>query len=143
MHLRSGGIVEVRRFGGAALPLASRSDIDLARQVTAPGATWLDYRLVERERMRLAMGGFGQEVRDAVKARAERLVSERLAHRRGSHIVPQPGLLATQRRREPRRHRRQAVGENRAALHSAGKRGENRRHLSLAPHADLWPVCRD
>ncbi len=28
--------------------LANRSDIDLARQVTAPGATWLDHRLVER-----------------------------------------------------------------------------------------------
>jgi hypothetical protein len=32
--------------------------------VTAPGATWLDYRLVERVWMPLAMGGFGQEVRD-------------------------------------------------------------------------------
>jgi hypothetical protein len=63
----AGGIVEVRRFGSAddprpTLVLASRSDIDLERQVTAPGATWLDYRLVERERMPLATGGFGQEV---------------------------------------------------------------------------------
>jgi hypothetical protein len=49
----AGGIVEVRRFGGPddprpTLVLANRSDIDLDRQVTAPGATWLDYRLVER-----------------------------------------------------------------------------------------------
>ncbi len=55
-------IVEVRRFGGPDDPrpplvLASTSDIDLDRQVTAPGAIWLDYRLVERERMPLAMGG--------------------------------------------------------------------------------------
>jgi hypothetical protein len=54
-----GGIVEIRRFGGPddprpTLVLASRSDIDLARQVTARGATWLDYRLVERERTPLA-----------------------------------------------------------------------------------------
>jgi Protein of unknown function (DUF3363) len=41
--------------------LASRSDIDLDRQVTAPGATWLDHRLVEREQMPLAMSGFGQQ----------------------------------------------------------------------------------
>ncbi len=47
-----GGIVEVRRFGGAddqqpTLVLANRSDINLAQQVPAPGATWLDHRLAE------------------------------------------------------------------------------------------------
>ena len=60
------GIVEVRRFGCPGDPrptlvLANRSDIDLARQVTAPGVTWLDHRLVEREAMPLALGGFGRE----------------------------------------------------------------------------------
>jgi hypothetical protein len=70
----AGGIVDVRRFGSRddprpTLVLANRSDIDLGRQAAAPGATWLDYRLVERERMPLAMGGFGQEVRDAMVAR--------------------------------------------------------------------------
>jgi hypothetical protein len=40
----------VRRFD-------PRPNIDLDRQVTAPGATWLDYRLVERQRMPLAMSG--------------------------------------------------------------------------------------
>jgi hypothetical protein len=38
---------------------------------------WLDYRLVERERMPLAMGGFGQEVRDAMAARTEYLRNRR------------------------------------------------------------------
>jgi hypothetical protein len=80
--------------------LANRSDIDLEPQVTAPGATWLDYRLVERERMPLAMGGFGQEVRDALTARAEHLAAEGLAHRQGPRIVPQRDLLDTLRRRE-------------------------------------------
>jgi hypothetical protein len=101
----AGGIVEVRRFGGVddprpTLVLASRSDIDLDRQIAAPGATWLDYRLIERERMPLAMGGFGQEVRDAMRARAEYLVAEGLASREGPRIIPQPNLLATLRRRE-------------------------------------------
>jgi hypothetical protein len=80
--------------------LASRSDIDLDRQVTEPGATWLDYRLVEREQMPLAMGGFGQEVRNALAARAEHLAAEGLAHGEGSRILPQPNLLATLWRRE-------------------------------------------
>jgi type IV secretory pathway VirD2 relaxase len=101
----AGGIVEVRRFGSSddprpTLVLANRSDIDLERQVTAPGATWLDYRLVERERMPLAAGGFGQEVRDALAARAEHLAAEGLAQRQGTRTVMQRDLLATLRRRE-------------------------------------------
>ncbi len=101
----AGGIVEVRRFGNPDEPrptlvLANRSDIDLERQVTAPGATWLDYRLVERERMPLAMGGFGLEVRDALAARAEHLAAKGLAHRQGPRIVLQRDLLATLRCRE-------------------------------------------
>jgi hypothetical protein len=95
----------VRRFGGPNNPrptlvLANRSDIDLDRQVTAPGATWLDYRLVQRERMPLAMSGFGQEVRIAMEARAQHLVADGLAGRQGPCIVPQRDLLATLRRRE-------------------------------------------
>lgn len=100
-----GGIVEVRRFGGAddqrpTLVLANRSDLDLARQVTAPGATWLDHRLVEREPMPLSAGGFGREVRDAIQARAEHLADHGLARRNGQRIILQRDLLSTLRRRE-------------------------------------------
>ncbi|MCC0027244.1 type VI secretion protein [Pseudooceanicola lipolyticus] len=100
-----GGIVELRRFGGAddvrpSLILANRSDLDLQSQVSAPGATWLDHRLVERERMPLSTGGFGREVRDALEARAEHLVGEGLAHRQNQRLVLQRNLLATLRRRE-------------------------------------------
>ena len=100
-----GGIVEVRRFGGpedrrSTLVLANRSDLDLHGQITAPGATWLDHRLVERSRMPLAMGGFGAEVRDALDARAEHLADEGLAQRQGQRIILQRNLLATLRRRE-------------------------------------------
>ena len=100
-----GGSVEVRRFGGdndprPTLALASRSDIDLARQVTAPGATWLDHRLVEREPMPLSMGGFGREVREAMAARADHLADAGFARRQGQRIILQRDLLDTLRRRE-------------------------------------------
>ncbi len=100
-----GGIVEVRRFGSPddprpTLVLANLSDIDLQSQVTAPGATWLDHRLVERSQMPLAMGGFGVEVREALDARAEHLVDEGLAQRQGQRIILQRNLLATLRQRE-------------------------------------------
>src|SRR5271165_5647873 len=79
-----GGIVEVRRFGGVddrqpTLVLAGRSDMDLQRQVTAPGATWLDHRLVERTAMPLSVGGFGAEARAAMEARTDHLVESALA----------------------------------------------------------------
>lgn len=100
-----GGIVELRHLGGAdgrqpTVILAARSDHDLVRQVTAPGATWLDHRLVEREPMPLSTGGFGQEVRNAMTARAEYLADQGLARRQGQRIIPQRDLLDTLRRRE-------------------------------------------
>ncbi len=100
-----GGIVEVRRFGGPederpTLVLATRSDLDLRAQITAPGATWLDHRLVEREPMPLSMGGFGREARDAMQARAEHLVDEGLARRQGQRIILQRNLLSMLRGRE-------------------------------------------
>lgn len=100
-----GGIVEVRRFGGPederpTLVLANRSDFDLDRQITAPGATWLDHRLVEREPMPLAMGGFGREVCSAMSARAGHLAEEGLARRQGQRVILQRDLLNTLSRRE-------------------------------------------
>jgi len=100
-----GGIVELRRFGRAddrrpTLVLAFRSDVDLENQITAPGATWLDHRLVERQPMALSMGGFGREVRDAMSARAEHLAEEGLARRQGQRVILQRNLLNTLRRRE-------------------------------------------
>lgn len=110
-----GGIVEVRRFGGPedqrpTLVLATRSDLDLRTQITAPGATWLDHRLVERDQMPLSMGGFGREARDAMQARAEHLADEGLARRQGQRIILQRDLLSTLRR-----HELDAVGEKLSA----------------------------
>ncbi|MBB4150678.1 MULTISPECIES: relaxase/mobilization nuclease domain-containing protein [Alphaproteobacteria] len=110
-----GGIVEVRRFGGPedqrpTLVLATRSDLDLRTQVTAPGATWLDHRLVEREQMPLSLAGFGREARDAMQARAEHLADEGLGRRQGQRIILQRDLLSTLRQREL-----DAVGEKLSA----------------------------
>ncbi|MBA8910226.1 relaxase/mobilization nuclease domain-containing protein [Aminobacter ciceronei] len=101
----NGGIVEVRRFGDPddqrpTLVLATRSDLNLQAQVTAPGATWLDHRLVQRGAMSMSPAGFGREVRDAMQARAEQLADRGLARRDGQRIVMQRDLLATLRRRE-------------------------------------------
>ncbi|MBB4303143.1 type IV secretory pathway VirD2 relaxase [Rhodobium orientis] len=100
-----GGIVEVRRFGEAegrrpTLVLALRSDLDLKGQIVAPGATWLDHRLVERDPIPLSTGGFGGEVGAAMKARADHLAGEGLARRQGQRIILQRDLINTLRRRE-------------------------------------------
>ena len=99
-----GGIVELRGVGrpGEAKPtliLATRSDLDLAAQVKAPGATWLDHRLIERG-AGVADGGFGAEVRRAMDARTDHLVREGLARRYGQRTVFERGLLDTLRKRE-------------------------------------------
>ena len=99
-----GGIVELRAVGRAGerkptLFLATRSDLDLATQVKAPGATWLDHRLIERG-TGVAEGGFGADVRRAMDERTDHLVREGLARRYGERVVFQQGLLDTLRRRE-------------------------------------------
>jgi type IV secretory pathway VirD2 relaxase len=100
-----GGIVELRRFGDSGDPkptliLANRSDLDLTRQVTAPGATWLDRRLVERTPLNLAASGFGLEVQRALRRRAEHLIGEGLAQRDADRVRFRKNLLDTLRNRE-------------------------------------------
>lgn len=100
-----GGVVELRRFGGANDPsptmmLVSRSDVDLSSQVQAPGATWLDHRLVAKDASSFAMAGFGAEARAAMEARTNHLVEQGSARRYGERIVFARDLLVTLRRRE-------------------------------------------
>lgn len=100
-----GGIVEVRRFGGPndrapTLMLAPRSDIDLDRQIAAPGSTWLDHRLVTKADPPLAHGGFGAKTREAMEARIDHLVEAGLARRQGQRVIFSRDLLATLRQRE-------------------------------------------
>lgn len=99
-----GSIVELRAFddarGTRRVALAVRSDIDLERQVTAAGATWLDRQAIARQPAELAESGFGVEVREALDRRADHLVSQGLAERNGSQVRFTRNLMDTLRQRE-------------------------------------------
>lgn len=127
-----GAIVEARAYedsnGRKRLSLATRSDFDLEAQITAPGATWIDRRLLAQE-MVTAGGGFGAEVRGAMDRRIDRLVEEGLARRQGQRVVFARDLLETLLRRELEHaftkltaetglpHRPSAEGENVAGVY--------------------------
>lgn len=99
-----GGIVELRRYmdadGRERAALAPRSDLSIEAQVSATGATWLDRRLVERDKMPVAGSGFGAEVTAALTRRGEHLLAEGLARRQGQRIVFTADLIGTLRQRE-------------------------------------------
>lgn len=99
-----GSIVELRRFddarGQRRVALAVRSDLDIERQVTATGATWLDRQAIAREPAALGGGGFGAEVRDAMDRRAGHLIEQRLAERHGQSVIFSRNLIDTLRQRE-------------------------------------------
>jgi type IV secretory pathway VirD2 relaxase len=99
-----GSVVELRRFkdamGRERTAVAVRSDLPLAAQVEATGATWLDRQLVAREPTTLSSGGFGLEVQQAIKERTQHLIRENLARREGQRLVFARDLLDTLRRRE-------------------------------------------
>ncbi|MER9401433.1 relaxase/mobilization nuclease and DUF3363 domain-containing protein [Mesorhizobium sp. M0615] len=99
-----GSIVELRKFhdaqGHGRAALAVRSDLDIERQVTAAGATWLDRQNIAREPTALAEGGFGAEVRQAMQRRADHLVEQGLGERHGQRTTFTRSLIETLRRRE-------------------------------------------
>ena len=100
-----GGIVELRKVGTAkdskpTLVLATRSDFDIAHQINAPGATWLDHRLIDRSASTMNNAGFGAETLKALDERIDHLVREGVATRFGERVVFAPALLNTLRRRE-------------------------------------------
>jgi len=75
------------------------SHLPLARQIDAPGATWLDRKLIDGGK-ELTGEGFGGEVQEAVQARAAYLEGDGLARRQGERIIVARGLLNTLRERE-------------------------------------------
>src|SRR3546814_16154354 len=87
---RPGAIVETRSWqdarGNTRLSLAMRSDLTLAEQVAASGATWLDRELIAREPV-AAGTGFGLEIREAMEARSLHLEGAGLAPRRGTGFL--------------------------------------------------------
>jgi type IV secretory pathway VirD2 relaxase len=100
---KPGAIVELRAWddpkGRTRLSLATRSDLPIEQQVTAPGATWLDRQLVAREPAATG-AGFGAEVRDAMAGRVDHLAAEGLARRQGQTVIFARDLLDTLSRRE-------------------------------------------
>ena len=67
--------------------------------MTAPGATWIDRQNLTRTPVATG-NGFGQEVRDAMAARADHLVDGGLARRQGQAVIFQRDLLDTLAKRE-------------------------------------------
>jgi Protein of unknown function (DUF3363) len=100
---KPGAIVETRAYDDAVghkrLSLATRSDLTIEAQVSAPGSTWIDRQLLTRQPA-LSTGGFGAEVRDAMGRRIDHLVEQGLARRQGQRVILARDLLNTLRRRE-------------------------------------------
>lgn len=88
---------DARRLGDVAVEL--RTPLPLEQQVRAVGATWLDQQLISGNR-ELVDKGFGKEVREALRQRADFLVEQGLAKRQGQRAVLARNLLATLRGRE-------------------------------------------
>ncbi|HEY8570893.1 DUF3363 domain-containing protein [Phenylobacterium sp.] len=95
-----GGIVESRTVEDG-VRLLHRADLSVGDQVGASGATWLDRQLVAREPAHLGDRGFAAEVREALAARARRLVDEGLGSEGASgRFRFGPDLLSRLRTRE-------------------------------------------
>lgn len=88
---------DARRLGDVAVEL--RTPLPLEQLVRAVGATWLDQQLIGGNR-ELVDKGFGKEVREALRQRADFLVEQGLAERLGQRVVLARNLLATLRGRE-------------------------------------------
>jgi type IV secretory pathway VirD2 relaxase len=100
---KPGAIVETRAYDDAGghrrLSLATRSDLTIEAQVSAPGATWIDRQLLAKESA-LSGGGFGADVREAMERRIDHLVEQDLARRQGQRIIFARDLINTLRWRE-------------------------------------------
>ncbi|EMF61997.1 relaxase/mobilization nuclease domain-containing protein [Stenotrophomonas maltophilia] len=89
---------DAQRLGGG-LAVELKSHLPIERQARVIGATWLDQQLVGGGK-ELGDLGFGAEVKDALRQRADFLVEQGLAEYRGQRVVLTRNLLATLRGRE-------------------------------------------
>jgi len=89
---------DAQRLGdGVAVEL--KSHLPIERQARVIGATWLDQQLIGGGKG-LGDLGFGVEVKDALRQRADFLAEQGLAEHRGRRVVLARNLLATLRGRE-------------------------------------------
>lgn len=86
-----------RLGGGVAVEL--KSHLPIERQLRVIGATWLDQQLIGGGKG-LGDLGFGADVKDALRQRADFLAEQGLAEHRGQRVVLARNLLATLRGRE-------------------------------------------
>jgi type IV secretory pathway VirD2 relaxase len=100
---RPGAIVETRAYedanGRQRMSLATRSDLTIEAQISAPGATWIDRQLLAKDPA-LSGGGFGAEVREAMDRRIDHLARNGMAERQGQRVVFARDLINTLRRQE-------------------------------------------
>jgi type IV secretory pathway VirD2 relaxase len=98
-----GAIVSLRtwtdRRGQHGQSLWVKSDLALAKQITARGTTWLDRQLLSSDPVQSG-GGFGAVIEQAKLDRAEHLVAEGFATRRGGRVIMARNVLTTLRDRE-------------------------------------------
>jgi hypothetical protein len=76
-----------------------KSHLPIERQTRVIGATWLDQQLIGGGK-RLGDVGFGGEVKDALRQRADFLAEQGLAEQRGQRVILSRNLLAMLRGRE-------------------------------------------
>src|SRR5271165_3043475 len=143
---KPGAIVETRAYdyagGRERVSLATRSDLTVEAQVSAPGATWIDRQLLAKQSA-LSGSGFGADVREAMDRRIDHLVEQDLARRQGQRVIFARDLINTLRRREARRGRCQTVDRHGARLSPFRRRRARLGHLSPARHARVGAVRHD
>ena len=88
---------DAQRLGGVAVEL--KSHLPIERQARVIGATWLDQQLIGGG-SGLGDLGFGAEAKQAMQQRADFLVEQGLAERRGQRVILARNLLGTLRNRE-------------------------------------------
>ena len=89
---------DAQRLGGG-VTVELKSHLPIERQARVVGATWLDQQLINGGKG-LSDQGFGAEVKTALQQRADQLIEQGLAERRGQRILLARNLLATLRGRE-------------------------------------------
>ncbi|PRY04556.1 uncharacterized protein DUF3363 [Paraburkholderia sp. BL25I1N1] len=97
-----------RLGGGVAVEL--KSHLPIERQARVIGATWLDQQLIGGGK-RFGDLGFGAEVKDALRQRADFLAEQGLADHGGQRVVLARNLLATLRGRELAKAGQDIAGE--------------------------------
>jgi len=88
---------DAQRMGGVAVEL--KSHLPIKRQTRLIGATWLDQQLINGGKG-LGDPGFGSEAKHAIQQRADFLVEQGLAEKRGQRVILARNLLATLRNKE-------------------------------------------